>query len=74
VITVAFLLVLVLGLLAGFAFSPRPLHLVQGMRIAPGPISDVFVGVMPFVLVYMVGVGILMLFPSIALWLPRVLQ
>jgi TRAP-type mannitol/chloroaromatic compound transport system permease large subunit len=47
---------------------------LQGMRITPGPITDVFVGVTPFVLVYMAGVILLMAYPDIALWLPRVLK
>lgn len=50
------------------------LYVLQGMRRQPGPITDVFVGVMPFMFVYMLAIGILMLFPSIALWLPSVLS
>jgi TRAP-type C4-dicarboxylate transport system permease large subunit len=50
------------------------LYVLQGIRLAPGPISDVFIGVIPFALVYVAGVVLLMLFPDIALWLPRVLR
>jgi tripartite ATP-independent transporter DctM subunit len=50
------------------------MYVLQGMRLRPGPITDVFIGVTPFVLVYMGGVGLLMLFPDIALWLPRILK
>jgi tripartite ATP-independent transporter DctM subunit len=50
------------------------MYVLQGMRLTPGPITDVFVGVTPFVLVYLLGVGILMVYPDIALWLPRMLQ
>ena len=50
------------------------MYVLQGMRLTPGPITDVFIGVTPFVLVYMLGVVILMLVPDIALWLPRVLK
>ena len=50
------------------------IYVLQGMRITPGPISDVFVGVTPFVFVYLLGVVILMVFPDIALWLPRLIQ
>ena len=50
------------------------MYVLQGMRIRPGPITDVFFGVTPFVLVYLAGVGLLMLFPDIALWLPRVVK
>jgi tripartite ATP-independent transporter DctM subunit len=50
------------------------MYVLQGMRIRPGPITDVFIGVMPFVLIYMAGVVIMMIFPDVALWLPRVLK
>lgn len=50
------------------------MYVLQGMRLRPGPITDVFIGVTPFVLVYMAGVGLLMVFPEIALWLPRVMK
>ncbi len=50
------------------------LYVLQGMRKQPGPITDVFSGVMPFMLVYMLAIIILMIFPSIALWLPSILS
>jgi tripartite ATP-independent transporter DctM subunit len=50
------------------------MYVLQGMRMTPGPITDVFIGVTPFVLAYLLGVGILMVFPEIALWLPRLLR
>lgn len=50
------------------------LYVLQGMRRQPGPITDVFTGVMPFMFVYMLAIVILMVFPSIALWLPSVLS
>jgi tripartite ATP-independent transporter DctM subunit len=50
------------------------LYVLQGMRRQPGPITDVFSGVMPFMFVYMLAIIILMVFPSIALWLPAVLS
>jgi C4-dicarboxylate transporter, DctM subunit len=49
------------------------LYVLQGMRRQPGPITDVFRGVMPFLLVYMLAILILMVFPAIALWLPQTL-
>ena len=49
------------------------MYVLQGMRPKPGPITDVFVGVMPFLLAYLAAVGLLLVFPEIALWLPRVL-
>ncbi len=50
------------------------MYVLQGMRLTPGPITDVFVGVTPFVLVYLLGVVLLMVFPEIALWLPRLVR
>lgn len=47
------------------------LYVLQGMRGSPGPITDVFRGVMPFLLVYILAVILLMVFPGIALWLVR---
>ena len=49
------------------------LYVLQGMRPKAGPISDIFVGVVPFMLVYMLAVYILLVAPDIALWLPRYL-
>jgi TRAP-type mannitol/chloroaromatic compound transport system permease large subunit len=43
------------------------------MRPKPGPITDVFVGVMPFLLAYLFAVLLLLVFPEIALWLPSVM-
>ena len=48
------------------------LYVLQGMRRQPGPITDVFSGVVPFMLVYMLAILVLMVFPAIALWLPSV--
>ncbi|MGL4288227.1 MAG: TRAP transporter large permease [Phreatobacter sp.] len=50
------------------------LYVLQGMRRDGGPISDVFSGVMPFMAVYILAIGILMAWPSIALWLPSVMK
>jgi C4-dicarboxylate transporter DctM subunit len=50
------------------------MYVLQGMRLRPGPITDVFIGATPFVLVYMAGVVILIAFPQIALWLPRMVK
>ncbi len=50
------------------------LYVLQGMRKDGGPITDVFTGVLPFMLVYILAVGVLMVFPSIALWLPTVMR
>ncbi len=49
------------------------MYVLQGMRSRPGPITDVFIGVMPFLAVYLLAVVILMIFPGLALWLPAVM-
>ncbi|HWT07883.1 MAG TPA: TRAP transporter large permease [Roseomonas sp.] len=50
------------------------MYVLQGMRSRPGPITDVFMGVMPFLGVYLLAVAILMVFPGLALWLPSVMN
>jgi C4-dicarboxylate transporter DctM subunit len=47
------------------------LYVLQGLRRDDGPITDIFVGVTPFMLVYILAVLVLMVAPDIALWLPR---
>jgi C4-dicarboxylate transporter DctM subunit len=49
------------------------MYVLQGMRKRPGPVTDVFVGVMPFLGVYLLAVALLMIFPGLALWLPGVM-
>lgn len=48
------------------------LYVLQGMRRDGGPITDVFAGVMPFMGVYILAIVIMMLWPDLSLWLPRV--
>lgn len=43
------------------------------IRPQAGPLTDVFVGVMPFLLVHLLAVLLLLVFSGIARWLPRVL-
>lgn len=50
------------------------LYVLQGMRPNPGPITDVFSGVMPFILAYVLAVLLLMAAPPLALWLPGVMR
>jgi tripartite ATP-independent transporter DctM subunit len=45
------------------------LYVVQSVR-THGPMSDVILGAVPFVLVMLLMVGLLIAFPDIALWLP----
>jgi tripartite ATP-independent transporter DctM subunit len=49
------------------------LYVVQGMRDR-GPVSDVIWGALPFVFAMLALVGLLMVWPDIALWLPRVVM
>jgi C4-dicarboxylate transporter DctM subunit len=53
------------------------LYAIQGMRAAkyrPGPITDVFLGVIPFLGMIVLMLALLFLFPQIALWLPSTQQ
>lgn len=47
------------------------LYVLQGMRKDRGSLGDVFAGVMPFVLVYIVAMLLLLVFPQIALYIPN---
>lgn len=49
------------------------MYVLQGMRTRAGPITDVFMGVIPFLGAYLFAVFLLMVFPGLALWLPRVM-
>lgn len=48
------------------------LYVLQGLRKDGGPIGDVFAGVLPFCAAYILAIAVLMVWPDIALWLPRV--
>jgi TRAP-type C4-dicarboxylate transport system permease large subunit len=56
---------------ADLAAGRTVLYVLQGMRRTAGPITDVFSGVIPFMLAYIGAVFLLLAFPAIALWLPR---
>lgn len=49
------------------------MYVLQGMRPRPGPITDVFMGVLPFLGAYLLAVVMLLVWPEIALWLPRMM-
>jgi TRAP-type mannitol/chloroaromatic compound transport system permease large subunit len=36
-------------------------------------IQDIYRGIVPFVMLQLIGLGLVMAFPDLALWLPRVL-
>jgi C4-dicarboxylate transporter DctM subunit len=50
------------------------MYVLQGLRPTAGPITDVFVGVMPYVMAYVVALVLLMIFPQLVLWLPEALD
>lgn len=50
------------------------LYVLQGMRPDQGPITELFAGVMPFVLVYIFAIVLLVVWPDLALWLPAVMR
>ncbi|WP_439590490.1 TRAP transporter large permease [Hydrogenophaga sp.] len=50
------------------------LYVLQGMRKDRGSLGDVFAGVMPFLLVYILAMVLLLVFPQIALYIPELLK
>ena len=42
----------------------------EGVNVASGTINDVYIGVLPFMVCMMVGIGLIIVFPEIAIWLP----
>jgi TRAP-type C4-dicarboxylate transport system permease large subunit len=48
------------------------LYVVQGVR-GRGRIGDVILGVVPFIISLILMIVLIVIFPDIALWLPRVL-
>ncbi len=47
------------------------LYILQGLRKPPGPINDIFIGVLPFTAIY-IGATLLMLaFPDSILWIVK---
>jgi C4-dicarboxylate transporter, DctM subunit len=50
------------------------MYVLQGMRSKGGPITDVFAGVMPFLVAYLIAVAIMMMRPELALWLPSLMR
>ena len=48
------------------------LYVIQGLR-RRGQLHDVIVGVTPFVVTLLVMIGLLVLFPELALWLPKIM-
>jgi tripartite ATP-independent transporter DctM subunit len=47
------------------------MYVLQGLRTPRGPITDVFVGVLPFLGLYVLGVGLVWAWPGLILWVIR---
>ena len=52
------------------------LFVVQSVRNQsdPGPMRDIMIGVAPFLFMMLVMIGVLIVFPSLALWLPNLVM
>ena len=48
------------------------LYVVQGVRPNGGPVNDVIVGALPFVMAMFFMIAVLVAWPGIAVWLPGV--
>ncbi len=46
------------------------LYVVQGIRTDNGPLKDVIIGVLPFLLTMLLMVGVMIYLPELVLWLP----
>jgi C4-dicarboxylate transporter DctM subunit len=47
-------------------------YIVQGVTRVP--MEDIFRGVLPFVIVYIIAIGLIVAFPDISLFLPRTMK
>jgi TRAP-type C4-dicarboxylate transport system permease large subunit len=47
------------------------LYVVQGVRLDGGTVRDVMLGALPYALLLLAFTGLMILFPELALWLPR---
>jgi tripartite ATP-independent transporter DctM subunit len=65
--------IMVMLLEAGLISPPdgMVMYVLQGLRDPPGPISDVFMGVLPFLGLYIFGIVVLTAFPGAILWIVR---
>ena len=69
-----FVIVTMLVEIAMISSDSTVLYVLQGMRPNPGPITDIFTGVMPFLFVYVLAIVILLAAPELSLWLPGVMR
>ena len=56
------------------SLAETDVEVVERESVDDGPITDIFSGVMPFMFAYILALLVLMGFPDIALWLPRVMK
>ncbi|MGH6945763.1 MAG: TRAP transporter large permease [Kiloniellales bacterium] len=70
-----FAILLAVNLQTSFLTPPFGFALFYLMGVAPPEVrlQDVYRGIVPFVLLQLIGLGLVMAFPEFALWLPRVL-
>ena len=70
-----FAILMAVNLQTSFLTPPFGLALFYMKAVAPSgvKIQQVYKGIIPFVLLQLIGLGLVMAFPNIALWLPRVM-
>lgn len=62
----------IINLQIGYMTPPFGFNLFYTRSVVPSSITmaDIYIGVIPFILISLVGLGIVMIFPEIATWLP----
>jgi len=75
-VTYWFAILLAVNLQTSFLTPPFGFALFYMKAVAPPSVTigEVYRGIIPFVLLQLIGLALVMAFPDIALWLPRVLQ
>lgn len=70
-----FAILLAVNLQTSFLTPPFGFALFYMKGVAPPSvkIQDIYRGIIPFVMIQLVGLGLVMAFPDLALWLPRVM-
>jgi TRAP-type mannitol/chloroaromatic compound transport system permease large subunit len=70
-----FAILMAVNLQTSFLTPPFGFALFYIKGVAPPGvrIQQIYTGIVPFVLLQLTGLGLVMAFPEIALWLPRVL-
>jgi TRAP-type mannitol/chloroaromatic compound transport system permease large subunit len=70
-----FAILMAVNLQTSFLTPPFGFALFYLKAVAPKSVTieQIYTGIIPFVLMQLLGLGLVMAFPAIALWLPRVL-